>query len=123
MAQFPQGAVIDEIQRVPDLTSEIQVLVDEDSFKGLWVLTGSQNFSVKEALSQTMAGRIANMELLPFSFSELQTYSNLNDLEKLMFTVFYPRVWHRDLEPTQAYRNYVTTYLERDLRQLGLLKI
>ena len=122
LAQFSQGGIIDEIQRVPTLTSYIQVRVDEDDFEGLFVLTGSQDFAVKNTLSQSLAGRVAILTLLPFNFFEVSSYKDIKDPNELLYQGFYPRIHHRDLHPTKAYSDYVATYLERDLRQLELVK-
>lgn len=122
LARYPHGAIFDEIQRVPDLTSFIQGIVDEDSFRGQFVLTGSQNFSVMNTVSQSLAGRAALLHLLPFSLGEMTHYVDIKDLNELLYRGFYPRISHRNLNPTQAYSDYVATYLERDIRQLELIK-
>lgn len=114
--------ILDEIQRVPELTSYIQVIVDQDEFRGLFVLTGSQNFSIRNTLSQSLAGRILILTLLPFTFDEISHYVDIKNLEQILFQGFYPRISHRSLGPTKAYADYVSTYLERDLRQLELVK-
>ena len=122
IAKYPNGAVFDEIQKVPDLTSYLQGFVDEENFKGQFILTGSQNFSVINTLSQSLAGRAALLHLLPFSLSEISYYTDTKDLDELLYRGFYPRVSHRNLNPTNAYGDYVSTYLERDIRQLELVK-
>lgn len=122
LAKYPQGAILDEIQRVPELTSYIQVRVDQEDFIGTYVLTGSQNFSIMDTLSQSLAGRVAIYELLPFSLQEVSSYLDTTKLEDILYTGFYPRIHHRGPNPTQAYEDYVKTYLERDLRQLELVK-
>lgn len=73
LSQYPDGAVLDEIQRAPDLVSYIQPMVDEDLWDGLFILTGSQQFEVSHAVNQSLAGRTALIKLLPFSMAELQT--------------------------------------------------
>lgn len=122
IAKYPKGCIFDEIQRAPELTSYIQGVVDEDSFKGQFILTGSQNFTVMNTLSQSLAGRVAIVHLLPFSLSEASHYMDVGDLNELLYRGFYPRISHRNLNPTQAHSDYVSTYLERDLRQLELVK-
>ena len=122
MKRYPQGAIFDEIQRAPDLTSYIQVRVDEDDFQGLFVLTGSQNFSIKNTLSQSLAGRVALFTLMPFSLNESSNFTDIKNLENIMYTGFYPRIHHRGLNPTKAYSDYISTYVERDLRQIELVK-
>ncbi|MBW1779189.1 MAG: ATP-binding protein, partial [Deltaproteobacteria bacterium] len=119
IAAYPQGAILDEAQRAPDLFSYIQVHVDEIGKEGIYVLTGSFNFGLMEGISQSLAGRAAILELLPLSFSEMdQARIVPGSVESLMFTGSYPRIYDRNLEPQQWYANYVTTYLERDVRQI-----
>lgn len=112
-----EGAVIDEIQRVPELVSYIQEIVDTKDKPGLFVLTGSQNFHFLDTISQSLAGRTALAVLLPFSYSEI--YSNKAiAIDKVLFTGFYPRIHDKKLDPTEALSFYVSTYLERDIRAL-----
>jgi hypothetical protein len=123
LASYPKGVIIDEIQRVPELTSYIQVIVDEQQVNGRYVLTGSQNFSIREALSQTLAGRSALLTLLPFSLPELSTGKFPESRNTLhLYRGFYPRIFSETLNPAVFYRDYVATYVERDLRQLSMIK-
>lgn len=122
LAQYPDGAVLDEIQRTPDLVSYLQPLVDADGREGLFILTGSQQFEVSNAVNQSLAGRTALVKLLPFSIAEIQTAFELPDVDGLLYHGFYPRLWDRHLNPTQALGDYVQTTLERDLRQLVAIK-
>jgi predicted AAA+ superfamily ATPase len=122
LAQYPQGAVLDEIQRAPDLVSYLQPLVDEDRREGLFVLTGSQQFEVSHTINQSLAGRTALVKLLPFSIAEIQTYLPLPPIDRLLYHGFYPRLWDKNLDPTQALGDYYQTYIERDLRQLVAIK-
>jgi len=122
LAQFTDGAVIDEIQRVPELTSYIQVIVDEHKKNGLYVLTGSHQFSLREAVNQSLAGRTAILRLLPLSLSELATEYALPDLDELLWQGLYPRVHTEAIPPDQAYSDYFETYIERDLRQILQIK-
>ncbi|MGE5598511.1 MAG: ATP-binding protein [Bacteroidota bacterium] len=116
---WPDGAVIDEAQRAPDLFSYMQSIVDERAVPGLFVLTGSQNFLLQESLSQSLAGRVALLRLLPFSLDELDAAGyELNAPETYLFKGFYPRIYDRDIPPTDWYPNYIQTYLERDVRLL-----
>jgi predicted AAA+ superfamily ATPase len=117
LRQHPDGALIDEIQYAPDLLSYIQVLVDEDSRPGRFILTGSQQFSLMAGVSQSLAGRTALVTLLPFSCEELPK-TTIDDINQLMVTGSYPRVYDRDLNPTEAASFYLRTYVERDVRQL-----
>lgn len=113
------GAILDEIQRVPDLLSYIQVHVDEWQKPGFFILTGSQNILLNQHISQTLAGRIALTTLLPLSLGELQDASLLsNDLESTLFQGFYPSVYAKKMEAADWIPNYIQTYVERDVRDL-----
>ncbi len=122
LKQFPGGAVIDEIQRVGELASAIQVAVDDPDFQGTYVLTGSRNFAVRSSVDQSLAGRTALLTLLPFSYEELSTRWSRLSSDDLLYRGFYPRIHDRELNPTQALVDYVGTYVERDLRQLSLIR-
>ncbi len=122
LAQYPDGAILDEIQRAPDLVSYIQPLVDEDQREGLFILTGSQQFEVSNTINQSLAGRTALVKLLPFSIGELQSKGSLPEIDSLIYHGFYPRIWDKQLNPSQALGDYFETYIERDLRQLISIK-
>ena len=116
---YPRHYILDEVQRAPDLFSYIQTHVDDLGEPGVYVLTGSSNFGLMEGISQSLAGRVAILELLPFSFSELEQAGRLpGSIEECMFTGAYPRIYDMNLEPSRWYSNYVATYLERDVRQI-----
>lgn len=116
---LPGGAVLDEIQRVPELLSYLQTLVDRQARAGLFILTGSQNFALLSSIAQTLAGRTALATLLPFSYAELYAPSSAVSLNRLLYAGFYPRIHDRKLNPTEALSFYVSTYLERDVRALA----
>jgi uncharacterized protein len=122
LGQFKAGAVLDEIQRVPALTSYIQVIVDERRKNGLFVLTGSHQFSLREAVNQSLAGRTAILRLLPLSLVELGHQTTYSDLDELLWRGLYPRVHVESIPPDQAYSDYFETYIERDLRQILQIK-
>lgn len=114
------GIIIDEVQHAPQLLSYIQTYVDEQHRPGHVILTGSQNILVNEAISQSLAGRVAIFTLLPFSIAELQSNSLVPDkIEQLVYKGGYPRIYAYDLEPTNWYLDYIQTYIERDVRQIG----
>ena len=122
LAASSNGMIIDEIQRVPSLFSYIQTIVDEHDKKGQFILTGSHQLDLHHRISQSLAGRVALLTLLPMSIQEL-TQAGFNDpLDELMFKGGYPRIYKDNLDPTTTYRNYHQTYLERDLRQLINIK-
>ena len=113
-----EGMIVDEAQLYPDLFSYIQVLVDED--KSLhFVLSGSNNFTFMERITQSLAGRAALLMLLPLSVTEVGT-SHATD--ELLYGGFYPGVWGDGKKPYDVYSNYYSTYIERDLRQLIYIK-
>jgi predicted AAA+ superfamily ATPase len=113
LSNFPTGAVLDEIQNTPELFSYIQRLVDENR-QIQFILTGSSNFLLMEKISQTLAGRTAVLHLLPFSFNELEPLAE--PYESLIFKGQYPRIYDRDISPTDFYPSYIQTYVERDVR-------
>ena len=119
LAQFPEGAVLDEIQRVPDLLSYLQGIVDEDPAHGRWILTGSQNFALRGAISQSLAGRTDVLELLTLTWGEIQRFRKPPEtLDEALVASGFPRIFDRELEPAPWLRAYVNTYVERDVRQL-----
>jgi uncharacterized protein len=118
LGQFKNGAVIDEIQRCPKLLSYLQGLVDERQQMADFIITGSAQFDLIAGITQTLAGRVAQIELLPFSLSELNNNLRPKSLNSLLFKGGYPTLYDRDLDPSDWFANYVATYLERDVRQL-----
>ncbi len=118
LAEIDNGAILDEIQRTPDLLSYLQGIVDEDPRSGRFVLTGSQHFLLMRDISQSLAGRTAIATLLPLSLSELPERKSQSDIDTLILSGFYPRVHQRQLNPYRAMRDYFQTYVERDVRNL-----
>lgn len=117
------GVILDEFQNAPAILSYIQTRVDEHERPGYFILTGSQNFLVNQEITQTLAGRIALLTLLPLSTTELKTDNLLpNDVEELMFKGAYPRIYAHKVNPVTWYRDYIETYLERDVRQIIQVK-
>ena len=119
LAQFPDGAVLDEIQNAPELPSYLQVLVDEDRRNGLFVLTGSEQFGLTNTLSQSLAGRTALLRLWPFSLAELRRVGAGGDVDQVLYSGCFPRVHSEGLDPTSATADYFSTYVERDARRIG----
>ena len=116
---YPDGIILDEIQRVPDLFSYIQYIVDEEKKPGRFILTGSQNFLLIEKITQTLAGRIAIFKLLPFSLHELKnTNYEYDEIDRYLFTGMYPPIYDMDFSPQEWCLNYIQTYLERDIRSI-----
>jgi uncharacterized protein len=119
LSDFSEGAVLDEIQRVPELLSYIQTLVDAHPRKHRFILTGSVNFALLESVGQSLAGRTALLNLLPLSLEEIRRFpSTPDDLNALLVRGSYPAVYDRELEPGDWYPSYVAAYLERDVRML-----
>ena len=117
--RFPDGAVFDEVQRTPEIFSYIQTEVDKKRKKGMYVLSGSQNFLLLESISQSLAGRVAVLKLLPFSINELSKSNMLwNDYEELIYTGFYPGIYSEKIPPDYFFSNYIQTYVERDVRNI-----
>lgn len=116
LSNYPAGVILDEIQHTPDLFSYIQSIVD-GSRQAQFILTGSSNFLLMEKISQTLAGRTAVLRLLPFSIAELQpNVPPFEQYESLIFKGGYPRLYDRDIPPTDFYPSYIQTYVERDVR-------
>ncbi len=117
--RFKEGAVIDEAQRCPDLFSYVQTLVDSHRVMGEFILTGSQHFGLHSGISQSLAGRVGLVQLLPFAMNELAGVNLLTDqLDELLWTGGYPPLYDRPLTPDLWHPNYVSTYIERDVHQL-----
>lgn len=122
LASHAGGAILDEIQRVPQLVSYLQPLVDERKQPGQFVLTGSQQFEVMTTITQSLAGRTALLKLLPLSIEELSGAGIELESDALLLTGFYPRIYDTGINPTQALGDYLETYVERDIRQLIAIK-
>jgi len=122
LRRIPDGAILDEIQRAPQLTSYIQGIVDEKKQNGMFLLTGSQQFEVSNSINQSLAGRTALLKLLPFSLNEVIDNYGYPGIDELIYNGFYPRIYDQNLQPSQALADYFETYVERDLRQLIQIK-
>jgi predicted AAA+ superfamily ATPase len=113
------GIILDEIQNAPSLLSYIQTEVDRTKKKGFFVISGSQNFLLNEAITQTLAGRVAILTLLPLSLHEIKQAGLLVDDEsEIMYQGCYPRIYADGVKPIDWYPNYIRTYIERDVRQI-----
>ncbi len=122
LARLGEGAILDEIQRVPDLLSYLQVLADEKRRNGLFILTGSEHFQLSEAIGQSLAGRTALLRLLPFTLGERERTGATGALDDILYAGFYPRIYDQGIEPRQALGDYFETYVERDVRRLGEIR-
>jgi uncharacterized protein len=118
LSQYPEGAVFDEVQRNPVIFSYLQEIVDNSSQKGQFVLTGSNNFLLNEQISQSLAGRVAYLNLLPFSLREIEGNYLLKTENDQILRGFYPPVYDQELPYEEWIPNYIRTYIERDVRQI-----
>lgn len=116
---YLKGVIIDEAQKVPELFSYIQGLVDESGLMGKFILTGSQNFLHLENISQSLAGRVALFHLLPFGIQELGVAGEIKEsVDEMLFSGAYPVLYDRNIEPQHYYPSYIQTYIERDVRSI-----
>ncbi len=119
LAEIGVPAVIDEIQHVPSLLAYLKEAADASGGNGLYVLTGSENLALAAEVGESLAGRVAQLRLLPFSLSERRRTGAGEALGDIVFSGFYPRIVDQRLEPRQALRDYFETYVERDVRRMG----
>jgi predicted AAA+ superfamily ATPase len=117
LSQLPKGAILDEIQNVPDLISYLQEIADEGKPEMLFVLTGSNHFAVMDKVTQSLAGRTGILKLLPMNLNEIP-HKELPATDKMLLQGFYPAIFKSKLSPAKIYRNYYETYLQKDIRQL-----
>lgn len=113
------GIIIDEFQYVPELLSYIQLEVDNKNRPGYFVLTSSQNFLMNQAITQSLAGRVGIVTLLPLSLHELLDNNLINNVDEFLFKGGYPRLYKENITPHDFYSSYLHTYIERDVRQLA----
>ncbi len=119
LKQYPKGAILDEVQRVPDIFRYLQEILDNSKQSGKFILTGSNNFLLQEKIAQSLAGRIGYLQLLPFSFAELKAAGLAeNNILKHILTGGYPEIWDKNLLPHKWMASYVQTYVQRDVRLL-----
>jgi predicted AAA+ superfamily ATPase len=122
LADFPNGVILDEIQRTPNLLSYMQQIVDEKKQNGFFILTGSDNFSLQQITSQSLAGRIALLTLLPFSMKEIKSETWLTGTDKRILYGGNPRLITETPDRTFFFKNYIGSYIERDVRQIVNVK-
>jgi len=121
--QYDGNLILDEVQRVPKLFSYLQMKADETKSMGKYILSGSQNFHLMQNITQSLAGRVALFKLFPFDFSEMKTAKLLSkNYTDAMIKGFYPAVYDREIAPENFYKNYIQTYLEKDISQLVKVK-
>src|SRR5690606_13457281 len=118
LSRFPEGAILDEVQRVPALFSYLQEILDKADRDGLFILTGSNNILLQENITQTLAGRLGILDLYPLSFREIEPIGMGDTLNALIFKGSYPEIYNKDRKPELWYSSYIRTYVERDVRQI-----
>ena len=119
IATYPDKVIIDEVQQVPEFFSYIQTHVDKTSKEGMYLLAGSHNFLLMQSIGQSLAGRTAVLKLLPFSHREMKQGNILPlNIDEEIFKGAYPRLYDKDIYPTDFYPYYIQTYVERDVRQI-----
>lgn len=117
--RFKNGAVIDEAQRVPELFSYLQQLLDKTDKNGLFILTGSNNFLLQQNISQSLAGRIGYIDLLPLSYTEIIQFPNAPEhANDFILNGTYPELYDKNRKPGLWYPAYIRTYIERDVKQI-----
>ena len=122
LGRFARGAILDEVQRAPELFSYLQTRGDERRTAGQFVLTGSQQFGLMASITQSLAGRVGLLHLLPFALAELKAREKLDaSLARVLFRGLYPPLYSRRVAPPQWYASYVETYVERDVRQVAAI--
>ncbi|MCF6168488.1 MAG: ATP-binding protein [Lutibacter sp.] len=114
LSNYPDGAVFDEVQRVPEIFSYLQQILDESNNNGLFIITGSNNFLLQETISQSLAGRVGYLKLLPLTLNEIK--DNKSTASQLIFKGFYPSLYSNSIKSSLWYSNYINTYVERDVR-------
>lgn len=119
---YPAPVIIDEVQRLPELLSYIQVFADETDKRGQYILTGSHQLDLAAAVSQSLAGRTALLRLLPLSLTELKGAGVEMSRDEALFKGFMPRLYHEEIRPVTLYSEYFQNYIERDLRQLAAIR-
>ena len=117
LQKYRKGLIIDEVQNMPEIFSVVQVIVDEYS-DAHFVLTGSNNFLLMQKITQSLAGRAAVLTLLPFAINELTKEDRSVDLYEMLLRGFYPAVWAHNIPPQDLYRQYFSTYIQRDIQQV-----
>ena len=118
LRSYQNGVILDEVQWVPELFSYLQVLTDDRNIPGEYILTGSQNFLLSNQITQSLAGRVALLNLLPFSMQELSPKVAITSWEELVINGGYPRKYQFEIDPNDYYPNYIQTYIDRDVRQI-----
>ncbi|HBW47483.1 TPA: AAA family ATPase [bacterium] len=118
LGQIEEGGILDEVQRVPELLSYLQGMIDKSKKRGRFILTGSHQPKLQEAINQSLAGRTAMLTLWPFSLNELRHYNSAPDPFELIVHGCFPRLYEEKLNSRRFFNGYLQTYVERDVRTL-----
>lgn len=119
LERYKNGAIIDEAQRVPELFNYMQGILDQTNKDGFYILTGSNNFLLQQSISQSLAGRIGYIDLLPLCYSEILQFNIKDDsIEELLLNGSYPELYDKNRKPSLWYPAYIRTYIERDVKQI-----
>ena len=117
------GAIFDEIQKSPTLFNYIQEVLDNETERGKYILAGSSNFLLNQNISQSLAGRVGFLELLPLSNKEIITYfDKKNTVWEIVFKGGFPEIWLQNINPSFYFPSYIQSFIERDIRQLINIK-
>ncbi len=121
LSSITSNVILDEIQNIPELFSYLQEIIDDRSDRRKFILTGSNSFQLSEKISQSLAGRIRILKILPFLYEEFprqfrDSHARLNDLESVLWSGFYPPIYERDLHPSDWFSDYYNTYVQKDVR-------
>ncbi len=118
LEEYSGPAIIDEVQKVPSILSYLQIVLDDSPKKAQYILTGSQNFQLSAAITQSLAGRAALITLLPFSMSEIRSeYADIDTVD-IIYKGQYPAIYSENIPPSRYYDAYTSLYLERDVRDI-----
>ncbi|HTL80413.1 MAG TPA: ATP-binding protein [Bacteroidia bacterium] len=119
LARFPKGAIIDEAQRVPHLFNYLQQIIDDADKPGMFILTGSNNFLLQQSITQSLAGRIGYIDLLPLTIGEIKLFGRKKiGLNDRLLKGAYPEIYQKKIDPGIWFPSYIRTYVERDFKQL-----
>lgn len=119
IATYPDKVIIDEVQKEPSILSYLQTHTDNENKEGMYILTGSQNITLMSSVDESLAGRVGILKLLPFSHSEMRNAGvDRKTVDEQIFYGCYPRIYDKDIHPTDYYPSYIRTYVERDIRNI-----
>ena len=122
LSGIKRSVILDEIQKVPEIVSYLQEILDNKKDKRQFILTGSNNLKISEKISQSLAGRTRILEILPFGRNEFPAKVRHKDIDSVLFYGSYPKIYNEHLDPTEWLSDYLVTYVEKDIRNLIYIK-